>query len=302
MIYSTSATLLNIRKTPKIISSNILGKLPKNTLVEKLKEHSKDWWQVKTKNYNQGISGYVHSTFLTKFDSQPPVEYNVVELMNITEAHLSASSGIVSRFNQRWAFKLNENSLPFRKLTSKQVKIDSILNIVEFLDVENSFRYSPKTNATYCNIYAYDFSFLCGCYIPRVWWDAKSIIEISKGNSVTPIYGKTVFEQNANSIHDWFLSYGKEFAWKRSFDLNELQNSANEGKVVIIVAAQKNANLSGHITAVVPENGLHKATRHASGEVLKPLQSQAGRVNRKYFNQNWWLSSNYRDFGFWIHD
>jgi hypothetical protein len=302
MKYTTTATLLNLRRTPKIASTNIVGKLIQHTLVEKIEEHSKDWWKVKTTYSGKLIEGYVHSSYLKKVNQ--PVEEPLQEKADfkIPEVNLKSINNKATRSNQRWAFCLEENDLPFRNLGSLSSKTDSIHKIIDYLNVEKSLRYSPKTTSTYCNIYAYDYCYLCKVFIPRVWWSSKALLDISKGEKVDAVYAKTVYEQNANSLLDWLQTFGKDFGWVRSFELNEIQDAANKGKVVIICAAHKNANNSGHITAVVPENTAHKAIRNTLGNITQPLQSQAGRVNRKYFNQNWWLSSNYRDFGFWIHD
>jgi hypothetical protein len=31
-------------------------------------------------------------------------------------------------------------------------------------------RYQPRDGLTFCNIYAHDYCFLAGVYLPRVWW------------------------------------------------------------------------------------------------------------------------------------
>jgi hypothetical protein len=302
MKYITTATLLNLRRSPKIVSTNIIGKLTQHTLVEKIEEYSKDWWKVKTTFSGKLIEGYVHSLYLKKVNQA--VEETMQEKVDfkIPEVHLKSINNKATRNNQRWAFCLEENDMPFRNSGSVSTKTDTIHKILEFLNVEKSVRYAPKTTSTYCNIYAYDYCYLCKVLLPRVWWSSKAILDISKGVKVNAVYAKTVYEQNVNSLLDWFQTFGKDFGWTRSFDLNEIQEAANKGKVVLICAAHKNANSSGHITAVVPESTKHKAFRNTLGNVTHPIQSQAGRLNKKYFNQNWWLSTNYRDFGFWIHE
>ena len=81
-----------------------------------------------------------------------------------------------------------------------------------------------------------------------------------------------------------------------------MQTAANNGQVAIICAANRIPNRSGHITPVVPETTANKAERSGSGIVIKPLQSQAGRTNRKYQTDPWWnrLASTFREHGFWI--
>lgn len=302
MKFLTTATLLNFRRTPKIISTNIIAKLVQHTFVEKIEEYSKDWWKVNVAYSGKQLEGYVHSSYLKKVNQQ--VEETKPEKVDfkIPEVHLKSINNKATRNNQRWAFCLEENDMPFRNAGSISSKTNSIHKIIDYLNVEKSLRYAPKTTSTYCNIYAYDYCYLCKVFLPRVWWSSKALLDLSKGEKIDAVYAKTVFEQNANSLLDWLQTFGKDFGWQRAFDLNEIQEAANKGKVVIVCAAHKNANSSGHITAVVPENTTHKSIRNALGNVIQPLQSQAGRANRKFLNQNWWLSANYRDFGFWIHD
>lgn len=88
------------------------------------------------------------------------------------------------------------------------------------------------------------------------------------------------------------------------FDVDELQLAANKGDVCVICARRVNLNESGHITVVLPEKDGHTALRTPqTNKVRIPLQSQAGRYNRMYFNdQKWWMNSHYQSFGFWRHD
>ena len=302
MKYTTHATLLNLRRMPKIAGNNIIGRLIQHTLVEKIAEHSAIWWRVRTTYAGKVIEGYVHSGYLKKVPQPEVAVFPEKPALVIPEVHLKSIHNKATRNNQRWAFCLEEPDMPYRNVDNIHKKRDSIHAIINYLNVEQSARYAPKSTATYCNIYAYDYCYLCKAFLPRVWWSAKALLAMSQDEQPEAVYGKTVFEQNANSLFDWLQTFGKEFGWTRSFELNEIQEAANSGKVVLICAAHKNANNSGHIAAVVPENASHKAVRNTAGVVSQPLQSQAGRVNKKYFNQNWWYQTNYRDFGFWIHD
>jgi hypothetical protein len=57
----------------------------------------------------------------------------------------------------------------------------------------------------------------------------------------------------------------------------------------------------GHITVVAPEHDGFRATGNAAGEVLRPPESQAGRMNHRFFvnTRRWWLGSNFCTQGFW---
>lgn len=300
MFYKTIPNELNFRKAPKVAAGNVIAVLPQGHTVEKIDEAANPWWKIKTTLGGATVEGYVHSSYLKKVSAPvPPV---VTPTVIIPPVHLKEGDASVTRSNTRWAFPLGEPNMPRRDVaTKKEVKIAAIEKIIQFLDVEKSARYQPKSTATYCNIYAYDFCYLNKVYIPRVWWKADAILKIGKGENVTPLYGNTVTEQNANMLYDWLCDYGSQFGWRRVFNLDELQNAANDGKIGIICAAQVNPNRSGHICAVIPESAAYKAVR-TNGKVSTPLQSQAGRTNKKYSLFKWWTSSNYRAFGFWIHE
>ena len=97
-------------------------------------------------------------------------------------------------------------------------------------------------------------------------------------------------------------SFGPRFGWRQTGTLSKLQAEANLGAVALVIARRKLDGKSGHVTLVVPEGDQFQARRDASGEVIAPLQSQAGRRNFNYgfLQPNWWPS--HAEFGFWIHD
>lgn len=192
------------------------------------------------------------------------------------------STKAVTRQNTLRAHRLNE---------SPMLPIDGspggVIRAVEYLDVERSARYAPTPTSTFCNIYAYDVACLLGRYIPRVFWSASAWKKILAGENVAAKYAETLFEQNANALYKWFAETSVHFGWKELHTMGEAQASANAGKLTILVAARKNKAQSGHITVVAPEHGVHKATRISERAVI-PLQSQAGRINRKFFASQWW--------------
>jgi hypothetical protein len=121
------------------------------------------------------------------------------------------------------------------------------------------------------------------------------------------VYGQSIFERNANSLYEWLIDWGDNFGWIRTFSLSELQQAANNGRVSVICARRKNRAASGHITMVVPENEQAIAVRR-NGEVVQPLESQAGTINRQFIVRNsWWTAlsggaAKYDGFGFWYTD
>lgn len=176
--------------------------------------------------------------------------------------------------------------------------------IVRFLDVEKSARYKPADGKTYCNIYAYDFCFLSGVYLPRVWWLKDAIKSLNEGNAVAVKYAVTVGELNANALYDWLSEFGASFGWKKVATLDDLQKAANAGSVAVICAARKDPKRSGHITVVVPEDVPPLLAQRSEGAVSLPLQSQAGVRNFCFScgTGKWWEGLQFRASGFWMHD
>lgn len=296
---SDKATMgLFLRSEPVVKDSTKITVLPMGHLVTKVADSSvTGWWEVSTTVDDTDLSGYVSSRFLvpdSTFVAPDPVR-------SITAVHLPTPANMkVMRSNTLYAYALNEAGQPTRKNSSSNAeKAKTLTEIVKWLDVENKARYRPKPTSTYCNIYAYDYSYLSSVYVPRVWWTHSALEDLRAGRTVRPSYGNTVVELNANSLFEWFRDFGSKFGWKRTFDLTEMQNAANDGQAVIISAQHKIPNRSGHICPVVPETTAKKAVRSGS-TIVRPLQSQAGRTNRKYQTSLWWTMNVYRNFGFWI--
>jgi len=168
------------------------------------------------------------------------------------------------------------------------------------LNVENAIRYK-KTAYTFCNIYAYDFCYLCEVFLPRVWWSESALISLSNGGQVDIRYGETVFEIRANELFQWLKEFGSSFGWRRVFTAQELQTAADQGYVGVVVANTKNHDNSGHICVVVPQTDVHTPVT-MEGEIVTPVMSDAGLSNHEYYSYRWWTKDKYSFFGFWIND
>ena len=102
------------------------------------------------------------------------------------EVHLDSSALVTTHKNYNWAFALNDPHQPYRDPGSDAPLTDQIHDIIDYLDVEDAVRYAIIDGKTFCNIYAYDYCYLCRAYIPRVWWDRNSIDLIKSGHLQQP--------------------------------------------------------------------------------------------------------------------
>jgi hypothetical protein len=217
----------------------------------------------------------------------------------IREAHLSASPYSKRSNSSHWAFPLAETDMPFAPAEPTAARLAGLNAIVSYLDVAHSPRYQPGGD-TYCNIYACDYCYLAGVYLPRVWWLPAALAALEKREKVEPIYGKTVAEVSANGLYTWLHKWGAAFGWQHTTSLDMLQAKVNSGKVGLICGQSAQVARSGHIACVLPEAGKQTATYRA-GKVHCPLLSQAGAINRPYYNNaRWWLQKgSIRAYGFW---
>ena len=312
--YKVTANELRLRSTPNSQTPrNIIAVLSHGQLVEKIADSGPDWWEVRVQlSVGPATTGFVANRYLEAVPSQAPLAPAPIPtatpapiLANyVTPVHLQENRANVTRkVTTGRAYPLGEPNRPSRDRSSVEKACSSIHSIIEWINVEQSARYAPTSSSTYCNIYAHDYCYLNGVFLPRVWWTSRALIELNQLHQVPVQYGQTVNELNANNLLRWLLEWGDDFGWRRVFDLNEFQAEANRGKVCIISARNVNENSSGHICAVVPENNLHKAILNEDGSVRIPLQSQAGRTNKKYFNNSlWWLTRTFADFGYFVHE
>lgn len=294
--YRVEATSLNLRSQPVVAPSAKIATLHHGQTVEKLEIVSDSvWWRVSSVINGLSVTGFVNSSYLSTANTFTAPS----SAKKIGPIHMSPKKLIQRVSPDGRAFPLNEPEQPRRTSTNIE-RAAELRSIIDWLKVEESARYKPKSGETYCNIYVYDYCYLSNVYLPRVWWTSKAISKLQKSESVTPVYDQTILELNANSLYNWFSEYGSDFGWRRVVDLTELQNEANTGSVCIMSARRKELNRPGHICVVAPETTEHNAVRK-NGVVTCPLQSNAGASNFRYGGTVWWTSEKFSGFSFWVH-
>lgn len=295
------STALNLRSEPKVAPATRIATLHEGQEVRKLGESTViNWWQIEAALHGVAVGGYVNSQFLGPIAAvlQTPA---VAPGPGIPAVHLVRAALVARSHEGGRAHALNEPGSPRRPAGSAAAKVAALHAIVQWLEVEQSARYLPKGGKTFCNIYAYDYCYLAQAFLPRVWWMREALRKLEQGTAVTPAYGTTVSELNANSLHQWFDDYGADFGWRRVASVDDLQRSANQGAVAVISGRNADGNRPGHIVAVVPEKPAVQAQR-TGGVVTRPVQSQAGASNFRYGGTVWWTSSKFSGFSFWVHD
>jgi hypothetical protein len=302
-LYQVLPLEANLRAQPLLVPRTILARLRQGQQVEEvpmIPPPPAGWRRVRADLQGTPVEGYVKAFLLEKVAS-PSVPLSPV-LPNIPEARLRSPDPV--RRNQSGdgarVYDLTEPNQPSRPGPTSAERAQQLGAILTYLHVSQSARYAAGAGKTYCNIYAHDYAHLAGAYVPRVWWTRKALMALATGQPVRPAYGTTVQELNANSLYNWFEEFGSDFGWRRSVELTEVQNAANIGQVCIISGQRKDLNRPGHICAVVPETGQHRATRKGE-RVTLPLMSQAGATNFEYGGRVWWTGAQFAHFGFWIH-
>ena len=285
---------LFLRSEPKIDANNrtanVKARLPDGHIVRAVTNKKVNGFlEVETSLRGAHYRGFAFARYL-----KPTSDVNRVPA--VTPAPTLPTSGIVAVYMPRrqgtvtkrtevaGAHSLNEPSQPGRKGTTADELRTELAVIIDWLAVDNGahVRYQPRNRSTFCNIYAHDYCYLANVYLPRVWWTQKAIEALAQGQSVQPLYGETIDEQRANDLFRWLRDFGPRFGWRQTGTLSKLQLEANQGAIGLIVARRKEDGLSGHIVVVVPETDGHRARRNTEGEVIAPLQSQAGAANFRY--------------------
>lgn len=296
-----AATQLNLRFVPTEIGNTPITKLPQGTPITLLGDPASAWVRVRTRLKEAVFIGYVKSRYLEPLSPPDDESPALIPPIHLGENKPSAARKLTSGR----AYPIGEAARPRRDAHADAAnKVQQLITIADWLDVERSARYHPADGKTFCNIYAVDYCYLADVYLPRCWWTETALMAITAGHTVTAKYGDTVREMRADDLYRWLLDFGSSFGWRRVSDATALQDAANTGGIGLICADRAESGKSGHITVVVPETSAQKADRDAAGNVAQPLQSQAGGRNRRYGSSgpSWWQGAQFLGHVMYVHD
>jgi hypothetical protein len=308
MKVAVSEGMLRLRSEPAISAPpqrNVIGHLPDGHVVQVLATARSGFVEVETSLLGALLHGFASKKYLVPADASAGIAATSPQAA-IPAVHTPARPGVVTRRRgMANAQSLNEASAPGRQGTTADELRQELAAIVDWLDAENPahLRYRPRDGLTFCNIYAHDFCHCAGAYLPRVWWTARALVALAQGQAVLPQLGSTISEVVANDLFAWLRDFGSGFGWRQTGSLTKLQTEVNQGAVGLVVARRREGGRPGHIAMAVPELGDWRAKRDAAGEVVAPLQSQAGASNFRYGTgkKDWWRGEQFAEFAFWLH-
>jgi hypothetical protein len=313
-VVDTKLAIARLRSEPKVPfppGKNVIAQLPDGHPVRAVTGRKvNNFLEVETSLSGAHLRGFVMAKLL-----EPAPERTTIPV--VVPAEEPPATGVVAvlmprkrgtvtrRSEPATAHSLNEAGQPGRRGTTPSALVKELHAIVDWLavDDESHKRYQPRSGLTFCNIYAHDFCHLAGAYLPRVWWTERAIVDLERGKAVTPLIGNTIEEMRANDLFRWLRNRGPAFGWRQTGTLDKLQEMANQGGLGMIVARRKEDGRSGHIVMVVPETPEQRARRNGAGNVIAPLQSQAGATNFRFGTStlNWWNDDRFAESAFWIH-
>jgi len=310
----TQLSPLRLRSEPKISKpsgKNVIANLPDGHPVRAVTGTGVNGFrEVETSLFGANLRGFASEEFFksaargTEIPIVTPAE--TPPRTGIVAVTMPRKAGTVTRRKDiADAHSLNEPDQPGRVGMTPAALVAELGEIIAWLAVDKPAhkRYQPRGGLTFCNIYTHDYCHLAGVYLPRVWWTQAAIRDLAQGKTVEPLIESTITEMRANDIFRWLRDFGKDFGWRQTGTLTKLQEGANQGALGLIIARRKEDGRSGHMVMVVPEIGDKRARRNAAGEVIAPLQSQAGSVNFRFGTgkRNWWNDDRFAESALWIH-
>ena len=167
--------------------------------------------------------------------------------------------------------EVSNRALPNKPYYTSRVNYrgqDAYNIVIDQFRVTSNPRYKRTSNATWCNIFAWDVMSAMGATLPH-WVREKGVPSDNNRTS-------GAWEMNANATYNWLKSYGSRYGWSK-VSAYDAQQRANKGYPT--VAVWKNGSGSGHIAVIRPESGSYTYSA-AKGPVI----AQAGGSNYNYTN------------------
>ena len=163
----------------------------------------------------------------------------------------------------------------------------NIRDLVSWMDVENSVRWSARTRddgslATYCDHAVADFlDQLHGanvCPFPAwVWWNPTALTAFDSVDELKPILRSTVRELGAPSLYQWMRDWSEDYEWQLFATWRDLQNHCDETGHAGVICTMR------HTAVVLPSFVCPNA------EGWGPLTWQAGVRNWSYRRESDWF-------------
>ncbi len=310
--HRVTASALNLRSRPEVAAETRIGTLSQGAEAMKIADAEvAGWVKIRAVLHGRVVEGFVAGRFLEAVavpaHGVPAGRVQAaVAAVALPAVHLEEDRRQVRRdFDGGRAHPLGETGRPRVSGTLSDTRARQLVEIARYLDCENPdhARYQRQGRVTFSNVYAYDYCYLAGSYLPRVWWTAAAIRQIDGGARVAPEYGVSVRELTTNDLYDWLADHGADHGWESASNLDVLQAAANLGETCLIVAQRRARDFPGRVVAVVPEHGDHRAVRDQRDEVTRPLQSLAWHTNYRFSTRRtgWWQDARYDAFGLWRH-
>ena len=127
-------------------------------------------------------------------------------------------------------------------LSDKQRSPERLAAVIEQFRLPENPRYTPRalskdgTQATFCNIFLWDFTRAMSCEIPHWAWANGAPAPVGRGK-----------ELNANQIVAWLGQYGHHYGWRKLTE-EEARGAAVQGYPCVVVW-QHHGGI-GHVAAV----------------------------------------------------
>jgi hypothetical protein len=302
-----TAPELFLRHVPTTQGNQPIARMRQGQVVRLLGDAAPPWKRVRATIGGADVVGFASGRFLEPLAGSPVLELPVAAA-TVPPVHFRPGNPLARRDSTAGrASPLGESGRPgLTPGAGGAQRVAELGALVAWMDVEHSARWQPGDGVTFCNVYAADFCFLAGVYLPRTWWKEKALMAIAGGQTPDVVYDETIREMRADDLLAWLSDFGPQFGWQRVFDASALQAAANAGGVGLICADRDAVGRPGHITAVLAETAAMPALRDVDGNVLLPVQTQAGSVNRARFTGQqsgigaWWLDAKFRDRGFFV--